>query len=295
MATILDTLKKGAEYLQRHEVDEARLNMERLVAHVLKIDRMQLYLDFDRPLSEDQLASLRELTVRRGKGEPLQHLLGSVEFCDLDFLSDGRALIPRPETEELALLLRARFRSGNDPGDRPGECSILDMGTGSGVLGISLAQHFAPAGARVVLADLSPEALALARENAARLLPSDAAIRFVESDLFAGLGDERFDLIVANLPYIPDAAETALSREVRRDPAMALYGGDQGTEVMERFLAAAPAHLRPGGLLAMEFGVDQAPELARLAEAQGLLEVEIRKDLCGIERFLFAVKNTAGC
>ena len=135
MATLLDTLKKGAEYLQRHEVDEARLNMELLIAHVLKVGRMQLYLDFDRPLTEPQITSLRELTVRRGKGEPLQHLLGTVEFCDLEFLTDSRALVPRPETEELTHYLLSLTW--------PDRAAILDLGCGSGVIGIALAHHLA--------------------------------------------------------------------------------------------------------------------------------------------------------
>jgi release factor glutamine methyltransferase len=284
MATLLDTLKKGAEYLQRHEVDEARLNMELLIAHVLKVGRMQIYLDFDRPLTEPQIATLRDLTVRRGKGEPLQHLLGTVEFCDLEFLTDSRALVPRPETEELTHhLLSLTWPQG---------ATILDMGCGSGVIGISLAQHLAArGGARVTLSDLSPEALSLARENAARLLPEATAVETVESDLFEGLGDSRYDLIVANLPYIPQSSETALSREVLRDPPLALYGGETGLEVMERFLAAAPGHLRPGGKIAMEFGIDQGPELARLADHHGLSGVTLRNDLSGIERFLFATKT----
>lgn len=279
MATILDTLKKGTEYLQKHGVDEARLNMERLLAHVLRIDRMRLYLDFDRPLPEDRIDVLRGLTVRRGKGEPLQHLLGTVEFCDLDFLSDARALVPRPETEELVHLLLAR--------PWPDHAEILDLGCGSGVIGLSLAHHLAGQGVRTTLSDLSPDALALARENAAHLLPPDAPLRFVEGDLFEPLGGERFDLVAANLPYIPAAAETLLSREVRRDPALALYGGERGTEIMERFLAQASSHLRPGGVVAMEFGIDQAPALRRCADDLGFRKTEIRKDLDGIERFLF--------
>jgi release factor glutamine methyltransferase len=281
MATILDTLKKGAEYLERHGVDEARLNMELLLAHVLKVDRMRLYLDFDRPLAEDRLAPLRELTMRRGRGEPLQHLLGSVEFCDLEFKVDGRALVPRPETEELALLLLAR--------EWPAGLAVLDLGCGSGVLGLALASRLAAQRPRVTLADLSPEALALARENAEALLGSDAAgLAFAEGDLFAPLAGETYDLVVANLPYIPDAEETLLSREVRRDPALALYGGPVGTEVMERFLAEVPGHLRPGGLVAMEFGIGQAEILRRAAEDAGLADVEVRRDLSGTERFLLA-------
>jgi release factor glutamine methyltransferase len=284
MATLLDTLKKGAEYLQRHEVDEARLNMELLIAHVLKVGRMQLYLDFDRPLTEPQIISLRELTVRRGKGEPLQHLLGTVEFCNLEFLTDSRALVPRPETEELTHhLLSLTWPDG---------ARILDLGCGSGVIGISLAHHLAArGGSRVTLADLSPEALSLTRENAARLLPGSSSVTFLESDLFARLGDARYDLIVANLPYIPQSSATALSREVLRDPPLALYGGETGLEVMEGFLATAPDHLLPGGRIAMEFGIDQGPELARLAEDHGLSEVTLRRDLSGIERFLFATKT----
>lgn len=284
MATLLDTLKKGAEYLQRHEVDEARLNMELLIAHVLKVGRMQLYLDFDRPLTEPQIATLRDLTVRRGKGEPLQHLLGTVEFCDLEFLTDSRALVPRPETEELTHhLLSLTWPDG---------AAILDMGCGSGVIGIALAHHLAArGGSRVTLADLSPEALSLARENAARLLPAAIVVETAESDLFEGLGDSRYDLIVANLPYIPQSSETALSREVLRDPPLALYGGETGLEVMERFLAAAPDRLLPGGKIAMEFGIDQGPALARLAEDHGLSDVTLRNDLSGIERFLFATKT----
>lgn len=283
MATILDTLKKGAEYLQRHEVDEARLNMELLIAHVLKVGRMQLYLDFDRPLTEPQIATLRELTVRRGKGEPLQHLLGKVEFCDLDFLTDSRALVPRPETEELTRHLLAQGWSEG--------VAILDMGCGSGIIGLSLAHHLADRGARVTLADVSGDALALARENAERLLPGAASLTFVESDLFSGLAAGRFDLVVANLPYIPRSAETALSREVLRDPPLALYGGETGTEVMIRFLDEVSDHLKPGGKIAMEFGIEQGPELAGLAEARGFSEVTLRKDLGGIERFLFATKS----
>jgi len=283
MATILDTLRKGAEYLERHGVDESRLNMELLLAHVLKVDRMRLYLDFDRPLAEAQLDSLRDLTKRRGRGEPLQHLLGTVEFCGLEFHVDGRALVPRPETEELVRLLLAR--------SWPDAATILDVGCGSGVIGLSLAKRLAGGSARVTLTDLSEEALSLARENAARLLDSGSSVRFLQGDLFEAVGGERFDLIVANLPYIRKSDETLLSREVRRDPAIALYGGESGTEIIERLLSRARDHLNPGGLVALEFGIDQAESLRRTAEDAGLDSVEVRRDLDGIERFLFAVKT----
>jgi len=163
------------------------------------------------------------------------------------------------------------------------------------VIGISLAHHLGGRGASITLADLSSEALELARGNAVKLLPEGARVRFVSTDLFAALAGERYDLVVANLPYIPSSAETLLSREVRRDPALALYGGETGTEVMARFLSEVGDHLNPGGRLAMEFGIDQAPVLLAMAGEAGYEDVEIRKDIGGIERFLFAVKKGQGC
>jgi release factor glutamine methyltransferase len=281
MATILDTLKKGTEYLQKHEVEEARLNMEWLIAHVLKVGRMQLYIDFDRDIPESALESLRDLTKRRGRGEPLQHLLGTVEFCDLDFKTDGRALIPRPETEDLTRRLLAR--------EWPRDAAILDLGCGSGVIGLSLAHGLMGKGVSVTLTDVSPEALSLAKENAI-VLPEGSEVRFVESDLFTAI-EGTYDLIAANLPYIPDADETELSREVRRDPSLALYGGPIGTEIMEQFLRESSAYLNPGGLVAMEFGIGQAETLRTLAEDLGYDPVEIHADIGGIERFLFATKS----
>ncbi|MEM6278524.1 MAG: peptide chain release factor N(5)-glutamine methyltransferase [Verrucomicrobiota bacterium] len=280
MATILDTLKKGTEYLQKYEIEEARLSMEHLIAHVLKIDRMQLYLDFDRPLTEENLSSLRELTKRRSRGEPLQHLLGTVEFHGLEFKTDHRALVPRPETEELADLLLTR------PSFLPE--SVLDLGCGSGVLGLTLHRKLKQRPRRTVLSDISPEALSLARENGT-ILEVDDSVSFLQSDLFAEV-DGSFDLIVANLPYIPNSEGTELSREVQQDPSLALYGGETGTEIVEKALEEALAHLEGGGLLALELGIDQSSSMKVLAEDLGYFPVETRNDLNGIDRFLFATK-----
>lgn len=283
MATVLDTLQKGTAYLEKYGVEEARLNMQYLLSHALKCDRMQLYLDFDRPLSEEDLEKLRDLTKRRAKGEPLQHLMGTVEFCGREFLSDARALIPRPETEELVERIR-KFR------EWPDGVRVLDVGAGSGVIGLSLAADWTEKGPEVVLADVSPEALALAAENREKLELSEARIELVESDLFSGIGGATFDLIAANLPYVPESDRTILSREVQRDPDLALFGGgDAGTDIMHRFLSEVRSHLAPGGLVAMEYGEGQAAELAAAAEKAGLESVEIVKDLSGTERFLFAV------
>ncbi|MCB1235274.1 MAG: peptide chain release factor N(5)-glutamine methyltransferase [Verrucomicrobiae bacterium] len=284
MPTVLDTLQKGTDYLARHGVDEARLNMQQLLAHVLKCDRMALYLDFDRGLDDTVLEKLRDFTRRRARGEPLQHLLGTVEFCGREFVCDHRALVPRPETEELAARLCKH--------PLPPRARILDMGAGSGVLGLTLAASLAERNhpASVVLADLSEEALALAGENRERLGLGAAAIELAKSDLFENVSGGSFDLIVANLPYIPDGEITALSREVRNDPEMALAGGEGGTELMERFLDAVPSRLNAGGTVAMEFGVGQGDVLRARAAAAGLEAIEIARDLSGHERFLFAVK-----
>ena len=279
MATILDTLKRGTEYLEKYQITDARLNMELLIAHVAKLERMQLYLDFDRPLKEETLRTLRALVKRRSRGEPLQHLLGSVEFCNLKFKTDGRALIPRPETEELAELLRTS--------QIPPPSRILDMGCGSGVLGLSITEAFEESS--LVLADISPEALELASENAAGL-KLDNQVELSESDLFSAVTGH-YDLIVANLPYIPDSERTKLSIEVKRDPDLALYGGEVGTEIIEKFLSEAPTFLIPGGKIALEFGIGQEKQLFDLACDIGFQEVEILKDLSGIARFLMAKKQ----
>lgn len=286
MKTVLETIQAGAGYLEKKGVENGRLNMQHLVAHVLGCDRMQLYVDFDRPLGEEELVPLRELLRRRSEGEPLQHLLGRVAFAGHDFISDGRALIPRPETEELVEKLIADAAVAGQPLLR-----VLDMGTGSGAIGLSLGMAWKESLASLVLADISPQALSLARENAAALgLAEFAALECLESDLFASLAGRTFDLIVANLPYIAATEVPALSREVQRDPVMALDGGQMGTELMERFIAAAPAHLDSGGRIAMEYGIGQAAALTAFLQANDWQNITVEHDLAKIERFIFATR-----
>lgn len=281
--TILDTLQKGTAYLEKHGIDEARLNMQHLLAHALRCERMQLYLDFDRPLDEATLETLRELTKRRGKGEPLQHLVGTVEFHGREFATDARALIPRPETEELVALLLKQ--------DWPEAVRILDMGTGSGVIGLSLAAELSEKSPSAVMADISPEALELAAENRERLEISEDRVDFVCGGLFEKVAGE-FDLIVANLPYIAAPEIGELSAEVQNDPETALAGGENGTELMVRFLNECGAFMKAGATVAMEFGAGQGEALKEVAEDLGFGPVEIRRDLSDQERFLFAVKSS---
>src|SRR6478672_11406848 len=202
--TVLEVLQSTTAYFQKRRVESPRLNAEHLLAHVLQRKRIELYLEFDRDLTEVELAPLRVLVRRRGQGEPLQHLLGTVEFAGQVFLCDKRALVPRPETEELVGMI-ADCRLPN------ADCRILDVGTGSGVIALSLAAKFTEA--KVTASDVSDDALALARENAERL-DLTSRVEFLRSDLMTDV-THVYDLIVANLPYVAESDRSTLSREVR--------------------------------------------------------------------------------
>lgn len=284
MKNVLEVITDGAAWLQRQGVESARLNLEHLLAKVLGCKRLELYMQFDRPLEEKFLTPLRELMKRRGKREPLQHLLGTVEFHGHEFLTDRRALIPRPETEELVQKIAGRYKGGLA---LPLPERILDAGTGSGVIGLSLALAF-PA-AHVVLTDVSDDALALAQENAAKLGLGADRVTFLKSNLFAALGGQTFDLIASNLPYIAAGEIPGLEPEVRDfDPHSALVGGTRGTELIEAFLTAAPAHCVPGTLIALEVGTGQTAHLSGCANAAGFAEIKAVNDYSGHDRFLFA-------
>jgi release factor glutamine methyltransferase len=277
MKTVLEVIQATTAYFQKSGVESARLNIEHLLAHVLGKKRMELYLEFDRPLSEQELNPLRDLVKRRAQGEPLQHLLGTAEFCDRTFASDRRALIPRSETEQLCELVFSEFRKlGASP------VRILDVGTGSGVIALTLAAAWPDALVEAV--DLSPDALALAQENAVRLGLAER-VRFAESDLFTRVAGT-FDLIVANLPYIDRAVIPTLSREVQRDPLTALDGGVAGMEIFARFIPAATQHLR--GRLAIEVGHDQAEALRVLLAAHNYQDIQVATDYQSRNRFVFA-------
>lgn len=276
MKLLLETLKAGTGYLEKHEVEEARLNMEHLLAHVLGCRRLDLYLRFGEMLREPELEKLRGLTKRRAEGEPLQHLLGTVDFLGLELVSDHRALIPRPETEYLCDLLIKRH-SKTPP------ARVLDMATGSGCIGLTLASAWKDS--QVVVADISEDALDLTRLNASRL--GLERVQIFRSDLFEKITGQ-FDLIVSNLPYIPRGEIPTLSREVRRDPVLALDGGPDGLDIVRRFLADAPAHLTAEGAIALEVGHDQGQITADHATSLGYRSASTAPDLAQIERFVFA-------
>ena len=274
--TVLEILQSTTAYFKKRGIESPRLNAEHLLAHALKRKRIELYLEFERALTEEELAPLRELVRRRGQGEPLQHLLGTVEFCGNLFLCDKRALVPRPETEQLVEKIA-------DGRLQIADCRILDVGTGSGVIALSLATKFPEA--KVTATDISEDALLLARENAARLGLQERVV-LIKSDLLAAI-DGTFDLIVANLPYIPSGDRATLSREVLHDPETALFGGERGTEMICKLIDAARAHLSAGGLLALELGIGQAGELSALMDEKNYHDIEQIRDYSGLTRFLF--------
>jgi len=275
--TLLQIVGSTTDYLAKRGIENPRLNAEHMVAHALGKKRLDLYLEFDRPLGEAELEPIRELLKKRGQGEPLQHLLGTVEFAGRVFACDARALIPRPETEYFAEQILERVKA------KP-PVRVLDVGTGSGVLALTLAAAFSEA--RVEACDISPEALVLALENAKRLALAER-VTFVESDLMTAL-EGTYDLIVANLPYIPSGELAGLAAEVQHDPRLALDGGADGLALINRLLAGAIGRLSPGGLLALEIHHDQsAVVLARAAEL-GYKNCSAAVDYHGINRFIFA-------
>ncbi|MCP4849898.1 MAG: peptide chain release factor N(5)-glutamine methyltransferase [Verrucomicrobiaceae bacterium] len=279
MKTLLDTLQGGTKYLEARGVEDARLNMEYLLAKVLQCERMDLYLDFDRPLVEAELVPLRELLRDRGERQPLQHLLGEVEFHGRRFRSDGRGLIPRPETEELVGIMIARFALGEQP------ATVVDVGCGSGVIGLSLGLEWQ--GSTVTLIDISADALALASENAQRHTMDCGKLIFVEGDLISGVPGP-FDLVIANLPYVSTGEIAGLEAELSHDPRLALDGGEKGIEIIERLISQLPGKIAPGGLLALEFGEGQGDSLSRMLSVSGFNDCDLVKDMAGIERFILA-------
>ena len=273
--TVLDVLQSTTAYFKKRGIENPRLNAEHLLAHSLGQKRLDVYLEFERDLAEPELAPLRELVRRRGQNEPLQHLLGTIEFCGNIFLCDKRALVPRPETEEFVGLVESKIVNR--------ESRIVDLGTGSGVIALSLAQKFPEA--EIIATDISADALLLARENAVRL--GTARVQFLKSDLLENVGG-KFDLIVANLPYVSRHDRDQLAPEVLRDPEVALFAGVKGDEIIRRLIETAPSHLSRKGLLALEIGLGQEPALIDFLRDKNYGDIEAKNDYSGRTRFLFA-------
>ncbi len=280
--TVLEVIQRSAEFLAKKGVDSPRLQIELLLARVLQVPRLKLYLDFERKLTGAELESVRELVKRRGHREPLQHLLGSTSFCGLEIKVNGHVLVPRPETELLAVRARQFLSTLN-----PQSSTALDFGTGSGCIAIALSTGCPSA--RMHAVDISPEAISVACENAA-LHGVTGNIQFHLGDGFAALPSGlSFDLIVANPPYIPSAEIDALAPEVRDyDPRPALDGGADGLDFFRRLAAEGAGHLRPAGRLMTEIGDGQAEQIDEIFVRHKWVVEKVEADYSGRPRVFVA-------
>lgn len=277
--TALTLARKAAQHLQEKGIEQGRLEAELLLSAVLGIKRLELYMQFDRPVLPEELDRFRGFVRRRLKREPLQYILGQVTFRHLELRVDQRVLIPRPETE---LLVDQVLRWAQEHGAR----RALDIGTGSGAIALSLARESALS---VVATDLSPDALAVAQANAERL-GLLGQVEFRQGAVWQPVAGERFDVVVSNPPYIAESERAQLAPEVRDwEPSGALFSGHAGMGVIENIAQGAAAHLAAGGLLALEIGAAQALEVVQLIDQTNEFAAPVVvRDLAGRDRIVLA-------
>lgn len=287
---VLELLNWGSQYLSEKGFEHSRLNAERLLGHALNLNRVDLYLNYERPLTAEELTRFKELIQRRLQHEPLQYILGETEFYSLNFRVNRNVLIPRPETEILVetvlKICREKFNSAK-------AVTVLEIGAGSGCIAVALAKHLPMA--RITAIDVSEAALATATENA-RFHEVAERIQFQVTDFLAAKHlDEfrnRFDIIVSNPPYISESDFANLPPEIREyEPSAALKDGPDGLSCYRQIAAAAPMILNSGGWAAVEVGLGQADAVAKLFAANGLLQIQVVADLNGIERVVFGVNQ----
>jgi release factor glutamine methyltransferase len=268
-ATVSDVLRRSTEFLAAKGSETPRLDAERLLSKATGLERIELYMHLDRPLTRAELAAARELVARRGRREPLQYVLGEWGFRRLTLTVDARALIPRPETEILVERCLALLEGVEAP-------TVLDVGTGSGAIALAIADECP--GAVVTGIDNSEDALALAAENVER---TGLSVSLRQLDLFSGLPSGPWDLIVSNPPYVDREDVPALQAEVRDWEPHAALSAEGAVEAVARGASVA---LAAGGVVALEVGAGQADRTARLLGELGLVDVRITPDLTGIDR-----------
>jgi release factor glutamine methyltransferase len=277
--TVTSLLRWAALYLESYGIDTPRLDAELLLGAVLGLDRLQLYLQHDRPLEPAELARFKGLIIRRREREPLAYITGAREFCSLPLKVNPAVLIPRPETELLVETAVGIIDEGY-----PAGAGVVDFGTGSGAVVLALAAHFRHRpGFHWRGIDISAAAVALARENAARLNLQE--VRFDIIDMAAVQPPAGgWDVIVSNPPYIIHDDLAGLQPEVQQEPAVALDGGPDGLNYYRLLAGRGGQLLAPGGWILFEVGAGQAPAVAGLLAAAGMVEIMVRRDLQRIER-----------
>ena len=280
--TILKLINWTTDYLSKKGVETARLDGELLLAHLLGTDRTRLYMNFDQPLTETELARFRELVQRRAKREPLQYITGCQEFWSMPFKVSPAVLIPRPETE---LLVEEGVKEVKTafPGKKP--LKILDIGTGSGAVAAALAKEIEEAAVTGI--DFSTEAVTIARENM-KMNGLSSSVTIVEGHLFEPVENEKFHLVVSNPPYIPHDDLKTLQPEVSDfEPITALDGGEDGLDFYRKIIPEAPDYLVKGGWLIMEHGIGQSLDIIEMLNETGAFDkISSLKDYAGIDRVI---------
>ena len=282
--TILALLRWTTDHFAKLGIDTARLDAECLLASALGVDRMRLYLDFEKPVGEAERGAFRELVRRRGSARvPVAQILGRKEFWSLSLRVTPDVLVPRPETETLVAAALELL-----PADRP--TAVLDVGTGSGAVALAIACERPQA--RLVATDISQAALEIARQNADELGMAER-IRLVSGDGFAAVAGESFDLVVSNPPYVAESQRGSLPPELAHEPEVAIFAGTDGLRVLRQLSSGVACALSPGGGFAVEIAPEQAPTVADWCREAGLLDVRTLRDLAGRPRVVAARKPSS--
>jgi len=283
MLTVLESINLSAEYLNKKGIDSPKLNAELLLACILNCKRLDLYLSFDRPLKEDEIQNYRELLKRRASNEPLQYILGSVEFYGLEFKVNSSVLIPRQETEVLV-------ESVINSADKEKEYNILDIGTGSGIIAVTIAKHLP--GSRITALDISEDALAVAKTNA-ELNRVDGRVDFIKLDITNdNVFNDKYDIVVSNPPYISSSEYEELEPELRvYEPKFALTDYKDGLSFYRSIIGSAEKMLNSGKRIYFELGAGQSASVKEIMEQNRFSKIEIIKDYLGIDRVITGEMN----
>jgi release factor glutamine methyltransferase len=281
--TISSLLDWTTLYFTKHKIENPHLEAEILLAHALNIKRIDLYVQHERVLNEEELAAFKKLIIRRIKNEPIAHIIGYKPFISLDFIVSSDVLIPRPETEHVVEVVIDIIKAGQNK-----SIKILDIGTGSGAIAVSLAYY--TKNSFVTATDVSPKALQLAKQNAAKHGVSDR-IKLLQGNLFEPLnGSDVFDIIVSNPPYIPTGEIPSLQNEIKNfEPIKALDGGADGLDYYRKIMSKIDPFLKPEGYIVLEVGMAQAEEVSGIIRSKQIFaEPKIYEDYAGIKRVVEA-------
>lgn len=272
--SILELLNTTTQFLNEKKIESARLNAELLLCSILNFERIQLYTNFDKPLSIDEIDKFRILVKRRVKNEPLQYILGQIDFCNLKIRIDNRALIPRPETEELVELVKNKCKNDN--------YKILDIGTGSGCIALSLANHYK--NSEILGIDNSIDAIELAKSNSE--INNIRNAKFDIFDILKSIPSDKYDIIVSNPPYISNDEMLLISKELNYEPQLALTDNNDGLTFYKRYIEIFENILNENGSFYLEIAYNQGNKILELFE-QSNYYVELHKDLNGNDRIIY--------